>query len=190
MKPDKKTLYIALLRGINVGGHFVKMDALRSVFVSLGFENVRSYIQSGNIFFETAEQDKLRLRKTIEPQLQKSLGFPVVICLRTVTELQQLLALDPFQAITVTPDMRLAVVFLAEPVVIDIPLPFLTPDGGYELVGKTPTELFVVWHVQHTRTSNSYSFFEKQFRVQTTTRFWHTAAKILAAAEISQNTTD
>jgi uncharacterized protein (DUF1697 family) len=69
MNPDNKTLYIALLRGINVGGHFVKMDALRSLFVPLGFENVRSYIQSGNIFFETTEQDKLRLRKTIETQL-------------------------------------------------------------------------------------------------------------------------
>jgi uncharacterized protein (DUF1697 family) len=166
MKPDKKTLYIALLRGINVGGHSVKMDAVRSLFVSLGFENVRSYIQSGNIFFETTEQDKLRLRKNIETQLQRSLGFPVVVCLRTVTELQQLLALHPFQAITVTPDIRLAVVFLAEPVVIDVPLPFLTPDGAFELIGTTPSELFVVWHLQNGRPSNSYGFLRSNFVCQ------------------------
>src|SRR3712207_3045843 len=51
-------VYIALLGGINVGGHNVKMEHLRQLFAQLGFANVRSYIQTGNVFFETSEDDR------------------------------------------------------------------------------------------------------------------------------------
>ena len=82
-----------------------------------------------------------------------------------------------------TPDIRLAVSFLAEPVDATLPVPYLTPDGAFELVGMTPTELFVVWHLRDGRPGNSYSLLEKRFKVPATTRFWHTTAKILAAAK-------
>lgn len=72
--------FIALLRGINVGGHTVKMDRLRRLFEEMGLINVRSYIQTGNIFFETDEKDERKLRKRIEAHLEKELGFPVSVC--------------------------------------------------------------------------------------------------------------
>lgn len=179
--------YIALLRGINVGGHTVKMDRLRELFGELGFDHVRSYIQTGNVFFESAETEKAALRTAIECHLRAALGYEVATCVRTVEELEQLLLRDPFDGIVVTPDIRLAVNFLAEPASVTLPVPCLTPDGAYELIGMTPTELFVVWHMRNGRPGNSYGLLEKQLSVPTTTRFWHTTAKILSAARVGRS---
>ncbi|HVC83562.1 MAG TPA: DUF1697 domain-containing protein [Chloroflexota bacterium] len=178
-----RTTYIALLRGINVGGHTVKMDHVRGLFGELGFDRVRSYIQTGNLFFESAETDQKVLRTRIEDHLRAALGYAVPTCVRTIEEVEQVRALDPFQGITVTPEIRLAVTFLAEPAMIDLSVPYLTPDGAYELVGMTTSELFVVWHLQDGRPGNSYGLIEKRVAVPGTTRFWHTTAKILAAAQ-------
>jgi len=174
--------YIALLRGINVGGHTVKMDRLRELFRELGLGHVRSYIQTGNVFFESGEYDREIVRTKIEGQLLASLGYAVAVCLRTVEELEQLVLLDPFKGVTVTPDVRLAVTFLAEPAAVTLPVPSVTPDGAFELIGATPSELFVVWHLQDGRPGKSYGLFERKIQVPSTTRFWHTTAKILSAA--------
>jgi uncharacterized protein (DUF1697 family) len=181
-----ETVYVALLRGINVGGHNVKMDALRGHFAEFGFVNVRSYIQSGNVFFESAETDRRKLRDAIETHLQSALGYAVPTCLRTVEELDAVLARDPFRDIEVTPDIRLSVNFLAEPSAIDLPIPFQTSDGAYEVIDKTDSELFVIWRLQNGRPGNSYGQIEKRLKVPVTVRFWHTTAKILAAAKASK----
>ncbi|HXT37878.1 MAG TPA: DUF1697 domain-containing protein [Chloroflexota bacterium] len=177
-----RTTYIALLRGMNVGGHTVKMDHLRGLFGELGFDRVRSYIQTGNVFFESEETDQQALRTKIENHLRHHLGYAVPTCLRTVEEVERVLALDPFAGIVLTPETRLAITFLAEPATVTLPLPYLTPDGAYELVGMTASEVFVVWHLQDGRPGNSYGLIEKRVAVPGTTRFWHTTAKILAAA--------
>jgi uncharacterized protein (DUF1697 family) len=174
--------YIALLRGINVGGHQVKMDALRGHFAALGLANVGSYIQSGNIFFDSEETDRAALRARIEAHLHDALGYAAPTCLRTVEELTAILARDPFAGITVRPDMRLSVSFLAEAVPVESNLPQKTPKGDFELVAMTETELFVVWYLINGRPGNGYGHLEKKLGVPATTRFWHTAAKILAAA--------
>ena len=70
-------IYIALLRGINVGGHLVKMERLRDLFMELGFTHVRTYIQSGNVFFETTQTDRKGVSQTIEQHLHQALGYEV-----------------------------------------------------------------------------------------------------------------
>jgi uncharacterized protein (DUF1697 family) len=177
------TEYIALLRGINVGGHQVKMERLRALFGEMGFDRVRSYIQTGNVFFSSEEQDAQVLRTKIEEHLQTALGYAVATCLRTREELATLVSLDPFHGIEPTPDTRLAITFFAEPVSDTLSTPYLTPDGAYEVIGMTPTELFVVWHLKNGRPGNSYGFLEKKFKVPATTRLWHTTANILEAAK-------
>lgn len=176
------TTEIALLRGINVGGHSVKMEALRRLFGELGLTNVRSYIQTGNVFFDGTGEERGALRGRIEAHLRASLGYAVPVCLRTTDEVAQLLMLDPFAGIAITPDIRLSVTFLAEPVALDLPVPHRTPKGDFELVGKTDSELFVVWHLVNGRPGDGYAAFERAAGVPATTRFWHTTAKILAAA--------
>ena len=177
--------YIALLRGINVGGHTVKMEVLRRLFADLELASVRSYIQTGNVFFESDGEERPALRQRIAAHLQSALGYAVPVCLRTVEELERVVALDPFADVAVTSDVRLSVTFLAEPVAVDLPVPSRTPKGDFELVGKTDTELFVVWHLVNGRPGNGFTGIEKAVPVPTTTRFWHTTAKILEAARRS-----
>lgn len=177
------TTYIALLRGINVGGHSIKMAQLRAHFGDMGFSNVRSYIQTGNVFFESDERDRSTLQTAIERHLSAALGYEVPTCLRSVPEFEAVLAHDPFREVAVTPDMRLSVTFLAEPVAERLPIPYRTPDDAYEVIGRTDAEVFVIWYLQNGRPGNSYGLVEKQVGVPVTTRFWHTCGKILTAAK-------
>ena len=62
--------YVALLRGINVGGNnIIRMTALKACFETLGFQDVSTYIQSGNVLFSTAESDTVKLTAKIETAL-------------------------------------------------------------------------------------------------------------------------
>jgi uncharacterized protein (DUF1697 family) len=70
-------IYVAMLRGINVGGHKrIKMDQLRASFEALGFEQVRTYIQSGNVVFKTRKLSSVALSKRIEEKILSDFGFP------------------------------------------------------------------------------------------------------------------
>ena len=178
-------VYIALLRGINVGGHRVTMERLRELFTELGFSQVRSYIQSGNIFFEgPAAENRAALTRRIEEHLHRALGYEVPTFLRSVPEFEQLLALNPFASLTVTDDMRLCVMLLSAPAPADLPLPLRSPKQDYELLHVTPrAEAFVIWHLLDGRASSSTAFLDKLLGKRTTTRFYPTALKILAAAK-------
>ncbi|MDD2921243.1 MAG: DUF1697 domain-containing protein [Anaerolineales bacterium] len=89
--------YIAFLRAINVGGHkVIKMEDLRGMFESYGFANVSTYINSGNVIFESGE--KILSEGRIEDRLEKSLGYKVEIFLRTMREIKNIAAHTPFQA--------------------------------------------------------------------------------------------
>jgi len=87
--------WIAFLRAINVGGHTVKMEALRSLFAALGYANVETFIASGNVIFE-APGEPARLEEQIERHLQQSLGYAVATFLRTPAELAAVAACRPF----------------------------------------------------------------------------------------------
>lgn len=176
--------YIAFLRGINVGGHIVKMEHLRELFRELGFQNVRSFIQTGNVFFESDEKDITHLQEKIQQHLAEKLGYDVPVCLRTHDQLAAIVESNPFKHFTLTPDTRFSVTFLDRKVTKRLPVPSTTADGGYELIGMTDSEMFVIWHLKNRRPANSYVF-EKDIDAKATTRFWHTTEKILAAAQKS-----
>lgn len=90
--------YIAFLRAINVGGHTVKMDYLRTLFAALDFAQVATFIASGNVLFETRETDTAALERRIEQQLRAALGYEVATFLRTPTEVAAVAAHQPFPA--------------------------------------------------------------------------------------------
>jgi len=77
--------YVAFLRAINVGGHTVKMDALRRLFEDMGAANVETFIASGNVIFDSADAAE-RLERRLEAGLEKALKFPVGTFVRTVAE--------------------------------------------------------------------------------------------------------
>ena len=106
--------YVAFLRAINVGGHIVKMDYLRTLFETLGFKNVETFIASGNVIFDTKSQKPKSLEKKIEQHLFKELGYPVETFVRTVEEVAGVGVAQPFSKAELKGnDTRLYVGFLA-----------------------------------------------------------------------------
>ncbi len=176
-------LYLAFLRGLNVPGRSVRMDRLRGLFRDMGFDAVRSHIQSGNVFFETPEEDRSVLSRTIGTHLREALGYEVAVCLRTVPEMEELVALDPFKDVDVTDSTRCCVVFTTEPIDPALELPLLSPKKDMEIIGTTGYEAFVVWHLIKGRAPAAKGFQERHLGGDATTRFFHTVVDILAAAK-------
>lgn len=88
--------YVALLRAINVGGHVVKMDRLRTLFEQLGFSDVETVIASGNVLFSSRARNVAALEENIERQLNSALGYDVTTFIRTPDEMQAIAEFDPF----------------------------------------------------------------------------------------------
>lgn len=90
------TIYVALLRGINVGGkNMIKMADLKRAFEAIGLSRVQTYIQSGNVLFESDEDEEM-LRKRIEHRIEVVFGFAVMVVLRTSVELERIIENCPF----------------------------------------------------------------------------------------------
>ncbi|HSO56695.1 MAG TPA: DUF1697 domain-containing protein [Paenisporosarcina sp.] len=108
------TIYIALLRGINVGGHnIIKMADLKQLLETMGLTNVQTYIQSGNIVFESeAESDELSQR--IEQQIKDTFGFSVPVILRTSKEWKKMIDNCPYSVETLVDGESVHVTLLSE----------------------------------------------------------------------------
>lgn|SRR5574341_394750 len=117
------TQYIAFLRAINVGGHTVKMDRLRQLFEEMGFEEVETFIASGNVVFEADGDDLRALERQIEDGLREALGYEVATFIRTEAELAAIAEHRAFPQAALDAAEAFNVAFLAEP-----------PDG--ESVGR------------------------------------------------------
>ena len=91
------TVVISMLRGVNVGGHNkIKMDALRALYESLKFEDVVTFIQSGNVVSRTKERDLKKVGKQIGDGIEKAFGFRPDVILRTAEEMRRAIARNPF----------------------------------------------------------------------------------------------
>ena len=95
-RDDQVSIYIALLRGINVGGkNVIKMADLKRVFEKIKLYEVKTYIQSGNVLFKSDEIEE-DLRNKIEHEIEVFFGFPVKVILRTLEELEVIVLNCPF----------------------------------------------------------------------------------------------
>ncbi len=173
---------IALLRGVNVGTHQVTMAHLRELFAELGLTEVKSFIQTGNIFFNTTETDIRALKERIEKHLKEALGFEVPVFLRTIAEFETVLEINPFKGREITPEMRCCIMLTSE-LLPNVELPLISPKGDLEVIYMTHYEAFVIWHLINGRPPSSTTFLDKYLGKTTTSRFYHTAEKILAAAK-------
>lgn len=175
--------YVAFLRGINVGGHRkIKMEALRQVFESLEFQNVKTLLNSGNVLFETREVDPTAVVRKIEENLKETFGFEVRVILRTSREIQDLIDSDPFINITVSPQTRLYVTFLSEAPKSNLKIPYESPEKDFKIVSVTNGEVYSVLTLNSSRrTPDAMDILEKEFGKKTTMRNWNTVTKILTS---------
>ncbi|MDR0791861.1 MAG: DUF1697 domain-containing protein, partial [Chitinophagaceae bacterium] len=89
--------FISILRGINVSGkNLIKMEALRKLFVDAGFSNVQTYIQSGNVIFETKKIATADLEKIVSGEIKKQFGLNVPVLVITLEELKNVIKNNPF----------------------------------------------------------------------------------------------
>ena len=171
--------YVAFLRGINVSGkNIIKMEDLRNQFESLGFKNTITYIQSGNVLFETEESDENELRATIEAHLELNLGYRVPTIIRMFHDIRKVVKNMPYDNIKEEEKGRLYVTFLADAPSYDVKgaLGVYSNDAEYARVVKR--EVYV-YTGNYGKTCFSNSFIEKKLKVAATTRNWATLNKIL-----------
>jgi uncharacterized protein (DUF1697 family) len=108
-------IYIAMLRGINVGGHKkIRMEQLRESFEALGFERVATYIQSGNVVFKAGKVSQAALAKGIEERIRGDFGHSVPVILRTADEMKRTVANNPFLKDPGIDHAKLLVMFLSD----------------------------------------------------------------------------
>jgi uncharacterized protein (DUF1697 family) len=103
---------VSLLRGVNVGGHQIKMDALRELYESLGLRKVETFIQSGNVVFTTQSRDLGRLAARIEKAIEDSCGFHADVVLRDAAQIRSVLARNPFASRPGIEPAKLLITFL------------------------------------------------------------------------------
>jgi uncharacterized protein (DUF1697 family) len=172
--------YVAFLRGINVGGHkIIKMDSLRDMFSALGFSQVKSYIQSGNIIFETAESDGHALERHIEAHLQTTLGYEVTTFIRTLSEMVEIVKYDPFQAERSAEGVKVYVTFLATEPSHERKMALMSLSNDTELFQLKHRELFYLGHPTTKKVLFSNNFIERELGLVATTRNWATVNKIV-----------
>lgn len=140
-------LFVAFLRGINVGGHVAKKEQLLEAFVSLGFCNVKTFKQSGNVVFETSDSNVESVKKTIEVKLRGVLGYEVAVFVRTLPQLKAIVDSDSFKG-QHEEGASLLVTMLVDPPgeAFTSQLPAKIPRSTAQVIAARGTEVFSVTH--------------------------------------------
>ena len=169
--------FIALLRGINVGGHKkILMADLRVLFEKLGFENVRTFIQSGNVVFQTSNENLTNIEDRIKYQVLNEYGIEVPVLVKSYSELKAIIKECPFS------DEKKEKAYFT----------FLHKKPQKELIELTnliscPNEEFLISKMcVYFYSSSGYgnvkcnnNFFEKKLKVAATTRNFKTLMKLI-----------
>ena len=169
--------HVALLRGINVGGNnILPMKDLVKMFCDAGCANVRSYIQSGNVIFETASGAQ-KIAGAITANIEKRLGFPAPIILRTFDQLRKVIRDNPFLAAG-TDQKFLYVYFLANPVnarAIATLDPARSAPDAFQVLGQ---EIYLHLPNGMGRSKLTNAYFDSKLSTTCTARNWATVLKL------------
>ena len=172
--------YVAFLRGINVGGNkLIKMEDLKRALVAMKFGNVKTLLASGNVIFETAKTKEATLAKTIAVALQDTFGSQIGVIVRSIDDIEKLIASNPFKGIKLTKETRLYVTFLPEKSKSSLKIPYSSPEKDLRILRATDTEVCSVLTLSPDRNSvDLMKIIEKEWGKNVTTRSWNTILKI------------
>jgi len=173
------SIYISLLRGINVGGSKrLPMGTLRGIYVAMGFTNIRTYLQSGNVVFESQEDDRSRLVSQIESHIEQTCGFHVEVFIRQAHDMLGILSNNPFLNNRNEDTSKLYVSFLYQPPVEAAWSRLTVPPNTTDefAIGEMAIYLFLPNFYGKARLTSD--FFEKRLGVATTARNWNTVNAI------------
>ena len=172
---------IVLLRGINVGGNRrVAMADLRALLTSLGYGEVRTHLQSGNVIVESTDKPQ-RLKAVIERGLADELGLEIEVFVRTRDELAAVIARDPLGAVADNPSRYIVTFLSGKPDAAAVR--DAAAHAGRERFVAHGRELYA-WHPDGVRDSALAKLLsEKRLGVTATARNWNTVRKLLELAD-------
>jgi uncharacterized protein (DUF1697 family) len=171
--------YIAFLRGINVGGkNKVKMETLREMCVTLGFQNVKTYINSGNVMFETAKTDDVKLAAEVESAIENEFALKIRVMVRTIDEIRDIVVNNPFAG-QFENDKDLHVFFLDEELPPEKCETLLSSNNENEKFAVRNREIFCHLRVGVADSLMGKDFIGKKLKIAATARNWRTVNKIL-----------
>jgi uncharacterized protein (DUF1697 family) len=167
--------FISLLRGINVSGQKrLLMPELKALYEALGFEQVITYLQSGNVIFDSSDADRLEISAKIEKGIQQTFGYQVPVFLRDRIDFQRIIHGNPFihrQGLNLE---RLYVTFLSAPPAEKSITNLDLPAGVADEFISIGAEIYLHIPGGYGRTILSNNFFEKKLDRVATTRNWRT----------------
>lgn len=171
--------YVAFLRGINVGGkNKVKMETLREICAALGFENVKTYINSGNIIFETSKTGDGKLAAKISEAIEKQFGLQIKTIVRSIAAVEEIARNNPF-ADEFENDKDLHVFFLDEEMPPDKTELLLSNNNENERYFVRGREIFCLLKISVLDSLMGKDYIAKKLKISSTSRNWRTVNKVL-----------
>ncbi len=171
--------YIFMIRGINVGGHkIVKMDALRKSFEKVGFKDVQTYVQSGNVMAKGPKQATGALEEKVRKQILKDFGYEVKVMVRSAEEMEAVIRANPFAKDASNDVTRLHVTFLSgapESAGVKLMAKISAGSDQYHCCGQ---EVYLYCPGGYGVSKLSNNALEKALSRNATTRNWNTVTKL------------
>jgi uncharacterized protein (DUF1697 family) len=171
-----------MLRGVNLGNRRMKMDALRAMCEELGLENPRTYVQSGNVVFETKERNFAKLTKRIEEAIQVTFGFHSDAVLRTAPEMKDAIARNPFAGRKDVVPGKLLVVFLSGDPGAELKKVIAGIKDVPEEVVLSGREIFIYFPNGQARPKLKFAVIDRALKVSWTGRNLNTVIKLAEIA--------
>jgi uncharacterized protein (DUF1697 family) len=173
-------IIISLLRGINVGGNKkIKMADLRELYKSLGFQNTKTVLQSGNAVFETDHTDMLGIKQALSEAIQTTFGFDVKIILRTPNQFKAIIADHPFTDQQINEPSKISIVYL-DSIPDDNAVDDLRDSTtGREEIHINGQELYLFYPDGKGKSKLDNGRIERKLKVKATARNWNTTHKII-----------
>jgi uncharacterized protein (DUF1697 family) len=172
--------YLALLRGINVSGHnMIKMDALKKMLENMGFQNVETYIQSGNIFFDSEEENAASVGFKIKQEISKVFGYDVPVIMVSKTDLELCFKNNPYLKEKECDIKKLYVAFISKELtaaaINDLKISNFKPDEA----AIDGSRIYIKYAIGAGKTNLDQKYIEKKINVVATIRNWNTVTNLL-----------
>ena len=173
--------HLALLRGINVSGHnMIKMDTLKNLLENAGFQNVRTYIQTGNVFIDSEEDQAASVGFKIKQEIFKVLGLDVPVVMISKSDLQACFINNSFVMEKECDFKKLYVGFVSKELqgsdIIDLKISQFKPDEA--LIDGN--RIYIKYAIGAGNTRLDQKYIEKKLNVIATIRNWNTVINLLA----------
>ena len=184
-----ETRYVALLRGINVGGNnLIKMLDLRSSFAGMGFSEVQTYIQSGNVIFSSKQKNKAKLTSLIEKALSDAFSYESRVVVISGSEMERVVTQAPKGFGTDPEQYRYDVLFVREPFTTAEALKDIKPTPGVDTTHAGDHALYFRRLISQAAQSNLNKLPVRPAYKNITVRNWNTTMKLLGMIRSATNT--